>query len=312
MEADKMRDVLYAGVLGDALGVPVEFQPRGSYHISEMTGFGTWNQPKGTWSDDTSMTLCLIKNLTENGDYKSLMDKFVAYMERGEWTPAGDVFDIGNACSTAVRNYAVNKLNPLECGEPSEYGNGNGAIMRLAPLILTLKNENNLQKRFDKYRNYTSITHRHPRAIVGSLIYLEILWNLQKGADIDDAILNAKLSVAQIGDEYPEYQHESAYYLRVFSSDFKGLPIEGVKSTGYVVDTLEAAVWLALNHNSYESAVLAAVNLGGDTDTIGSITGTIMAFKKQNVVLPNSWMSEIVNINFLEEIFAPFIDKYAH
>ncbi|BAP84679.1 ADP-ribosylglycohydrolase [Paucilactobacillus hokkaidonensis JCM 18461] len=309
MNAIKMKNTLYAAVIGDALGVPVEMKQRGQYRVSGMTGYGTWGQPAGTWSDDTSLTLCLIQNLVKDDDLDSLMDKFVSYMENAEWTPADEVFDVGNSCSKAIVNYAVNKLPATECGDNSEYGNGNGAIMRLAPLVMTLNDELTIEERFKQYRDYTSLTHRHPRAITGSLIYLEILWYLKQGASLVDAIKSSEDSVDLIGNYSVKYRNEKQSFNRIFDSDFKNLPVSAIRSSGYVVDTLGAAVWIALNSDSYKNAILTAVNLGGDTDTIASITGSIMGFKDA-IDIPSEWTEAIVNREYFEKIVNPFVEKY--
>lgn len=107
MRAYQIENILYAGVVGDALGVPVEFEKRDSYYIDSMTT-GTWKQPAGSWSDDTSFTLPLIENLMTNKSYDDLMQKFVNYMFHNEYTPNGVAFGIGNTCAKALRNWSVN------------------------------------------------------------------------------------------------------------------------------------------------------------------------------------------------------------
>lgn len=139
MWTDSIKNILYAGIVGDALGVPVEFKKRDTYYVDSMISGGTWEQVAGSWSDDTSFTLPLMENLTENGDYEALMQKFENYMFRNEYTPNKNAFGIGAACAKAVRNWSINHYPALECGDPSEYANGNGDLMRLAPLAIHLQ-----------------------------------------------------------------------------------------------------------------------------------------------------------------------------
>lgn len=102
---ERVFDTLYGGIIGDLMGVPVEFKQRGTFHVQDVMGYGTYNQPPGTWSDDTSLTLCLVENIIENGNTKTLMNKFVQYMEQGYLTPFGEMFDIGITTAEAVSNY---------------------------------------------------------------------------------------------------------------------------------------------------------------------------------------------------------------
>ena len=129
----RLYSTIIGGIIGDALGVPVEFKAR-NLNITGMTGYGTYNQPPGTWSDDTSLTLCLMENLIEEKDETELMKKFAAYRE-GYWTPYGSMFDIGRATDDAIERFK--RGVPIEqCGGATEFDNGNGALMRISPLAL--------------------------------------------------------------------------------------------------------------------------------------------------------------------------------
>ena len=133
--------VIYGLVVGDALGVPVEFEKRDTYSIIDMVGYGTYNQPPGTWSDDTSLTLALMEHLGEKSDLSILIDKFVSYRD-GYLTPFGYCFDIGIATNEAIERY-LSGISPEVCGGKDERSNGNGALMRISPLVfLLLKNFN--------------------------------------------------------------------------------------------------------------------------------------------------------------------------
>ena len=128
-------------VVGDALGVPVEFKDRESLRqdpVTSMRGYGTYNQPPGTWSDDSSMTLALLDSLKDGLDYKDIMDKFVAWYDKGKYTPHGKMFDIGIATRQALSRYK-NGLAALECGGQDEYDNGNGSLMRILPILFYLQ-----------------------------------------------------------------------------------------------------------------------------------------------------------------------------
>ncbi|PGC32663.1 hypothetical protein COM11_05735 [Bacillus pseudomycoides] len=112
----RVLPAIYGGIIGDLMGVPVEFKQRGTFCIQDIVGYGTYNQPPGTWSDDTSLTLCLVENIMENGNLKSLMQKFVQYKEEGYWTPFGMMFDIGRTTSDAITRFKEAVLKAVNLG----------------------------------------------------------------------------------------------------------------------------------------------------------------------------------------------------
>ena len=140
-----MKNNILSGLMGlciaDALGVPVEFNSRERLKanpVREMRGYGTHNQPIGTWSDDTSMTLCLVDSLSDGLNYEDIMSKFKAWLVDGDYTPYGDVFDVGIATRQAINRY-LSGIGPLNCGGISERDNGNGSLMRILPLLFYIQ-----------------------------------------------------------------------------------------------------------------------------------------------------------------------------
>lgn len=309
MQACQIENILYAGIVGDAIGVPVEFEKRDSYYIDSMINSGTWEQPKGSWSDDTSFTLPLIENLTNNEDYDQLMQKFESYMFHNKYTPDDLAYGIGNTCAKAVRNWSVNHYPALECGDPSVYANGNGALMRLAPLAIYLIDETDINKRLKLTREYTSLTHRHPRAIVASYIYLEILHELLNGKPLRSVLNYLPNILTKALKDRPGELAEMPAFEAMFKSDFGCLLRKDIKSTGYVVDTLLACVWCVLNATSIDNAILLAVNLGDDTDTIASIAGTLSSCELLNDHVCGEWKEQLRNQKLLNSIIEPFAQK---
>lgn len=310
MRAYQIENILYAGVVGDALGVPVEFEKRDSYYIDSMTT-GTWKQPAGSWSDDTSFTLPLIENLMTNKSYDDLMQKFVNYMFHNEYTPNGVAFGIGNTCAKALRNWSVNHYPALECGDPSVEANGNGALMRLAPLAIHLANEKDISKRLDLEREYTSLTHRHPRSIVASYIYLEIIHDLLNGCSLRSSLDNLPNRLTQALQGRFDELKELPYFEAMFQPDFATTLRKEIKSSGYVVDTLLASTWSVLNSTSIDGAVILAVNLGEDTDTIASITATLASCENLSDHINDDWKSQLQNKPLLDKFIKPFAKKEA-
>lgn len=311
MNESQIKNILYAGVVGDALGVPVEFSKRDSYYVDSMISGGVWEQPAGSWSDDTSFSLPLMENLTEQGDLNQLMKKFENYMFHNEYTPDNLAFGIGATCKKAIINWSVNQYDPLKCGDPSVEANGNGAIMRLAPLAIHLTDEKDLSKRLKLTREYTILTHRHARAIVGSYIYLEILHGLLNGQALRTILSKLPDQLNQALQNRPEELAQLAQYELMFQTDFDATLRKDIKSTGYVVDTLLASIWCVLNSTIIDGAIIMAVNLGDDTDTIASITATISSCENLSDQVNHDWKSQLRNPQLLESIIVPFARKEA-
>ncbi|WP_458353531.1 ADP-ribosylglycohydrolase family protein [Peribacillus frigoritolerans] len=301
----RMLPSLYGGIVGDLLGVPVEFKRRGTFTINDITGYGTYNQPPGTWSDDTSLTLCLIENLIEKGDSAELMQKFVQYMESGYWTPHHEMFDIGRTTSEAIIKFRNGTPAP-ECGGDAMFDNGNGALMRIAPVAFILFNSFNFIEKTQTIKKYTEVTHAHPRSVVGSIIYVEFLLRLYYNNSPEVSKREIKELFDENFDKDHIYQKELQAYSRIFEEDFFSLPQEEILSDGYVVHTLEAAIWCLGNSGSFSEAVLKAVNLGDDTDTVGAITGTMAGMYYKMDDIPKEWLEKIAR----KEDIGDLIEKF--
>ncbi|AZK48549.1 ADP-ribosylglycohydrolase family protein [Paenibacillus lentus] len=301
----RVLPTLYGAVIGDMLGVPVEFQKRGTFQISDVTGYGTYNQPPGTWSDDTSLTLCLIENIIEKSDEEGLMRKFVQYRDRGNWTPHNQMFDIGRTTSEAITKYKLGSA-PSECGGTQQYDNGNGALMRIAPLVFILFNNFNFMEKVHTIKKYTEITHAHPRSIVGSIIYIEFLIRLYYNNSPEESRWEIKKLFDENFEDEHIYRKELQHYSRIFDENFFLLPPDEIFSSGYVVHTLEAALWCLGSTNSYREAVLKAVNLGEDTDTVAAITGALAGMNYKMEGIPEEWLAKIARKENIDELLEKF------
>lgn len=304
---NQIESVLFGFVVGDCLGVPVEFKRRGTYKVNDMIGYGTYNQPSGTWSDDTSLTLCLSENLVEGGDASSLMEKFVRYQEVGYLTPFGKMFDIGITTVEAVERFKTG-IPAEKCGGTGERENGNGALMRIAPLLFYLQKENEFEKRVAVVKAYSEITHAHPRSIVASLIYSELLRNIRFGLSIRQSLSGIQQLFSTYFDSEHEYKKELVHFSRIFQENFCTIPENQIRSSGYVVDSLEAAIWCLEITDSYKDAVLTAVNLGEDTDTVGAITGSLAGLYYSFQSIPEEWIEAIQNKVLLDACIRRFVE----
>ena len=292
--------VIYGLVVGDALGVPVEFEKRDTYSIIDMVGYGTYNQPPGTWSDDTSLTLALMEHLGEKSDLSILIDKFVSYRD-GYLTPFGYCFDIGIATNEAIERY-LSGISPEVCGGKDERSNGNGALMRISPLVFLLLKNFNLINQVKVIKKYTTLTHGHPRSIVASIIYLFLLKDMLFYDSLPEVLDSVQIKLEEIFSQNSEYWEEyENHFKEIFDEEFYHKSREEIKSTGYVVDTLKACLWCVGTTNSFKDAVLKAVNLGEDTDTIAAITGTLAGAKYSFESIPKEWIEKLVNKALIEE-----------
>jgi len=305
-------DGMMGVVVGDALGMPVQFASRIDLKINPvktMEGYGTYNMPPGTWSDDTSMALATLDSIRECGEinYSDIMERFFRWTFFGEYTPAGKAFDQGNTCVEAICNY-LKERDYRTCGKTGEQANGNGALMRIMPACLyayekVLSKEWDVGQALECVHQISALTHNHLRSKIACGIYYFMIANIIEGCQsllerlqrgIDDAVEFYRGDVANCV--------ELEYYARIFRlEDFAKNTEKSIKSTGYVVDSLEAAVWSLITTNTLQEGMLRAVNLGGDTDTIGAIAGGLAVLFYGYDSVPESWRKQIIKE---EEIIA--------
>lgn len=291
----KFYDAIMGLVVGDALGVPFEFRQRDTFKATDMTGWGTYNQPPGTWSDDSSMTFATIESLARNGMIKpyDIMCNFRDWLFSGKFTPNGDVFDIGNTTRMSIHRF-VNGANYLRCGGFSEWDNGNGSLMRILPLAFLNCNLGDVAK-------VSSLTHGNLISIQACEIYVWIAKMLIDGNGIREAI------AYRVRPEY--YLHEKFNRLKALER----LTRDEIKSTGFVVDTLEAALWCVLKTDNYRDCVLMAVNLGGDTDTIAAVAGGLAGILYGiggNNGIPEEWIDKIEKKKWIKDLCESFESRF--
>ena len=237
-----VKSAILGLVVGDALGVPAEFQSREELEQAPMTGmraYGTHHQSAGTWSDDSSMALCLLESLTHGVNYDDMMARFLRWAEEGHMTAHGDVFDMGIATRQALTQYAKG-TPPLECGGTGTYDNGNGSLMRILPLALYL--HRTMGPEFPGKRsacqiihNASALTHAHPISLIACDIYCsianELLCGRSSPADIQHGITAAKEMCASLTDTAPYLDT----FKRVDVDVLRSLPKSEIRGSGYVV-----------------------------------------------------------------------------
>ena len=279
--------------VGDALGVPVEFSTRAEREkspVTSMLGYGTWDVPAGTWSDDSSLTFCLAECLCTGFSIEALAALFWRWYHEAYWTPYGEVFDIGNTTFMAIMDFHRG-VAPLECGGKSERSNGNGSLMRILPLAYCHKSLS-FEELITRTHYVSCITHAHLRSQIACGIYISIAVCLLQGLEPKSAYIQGLENIKTIYSA-AEYTSELSHFERILSGEIANLPVDSIRSSGYVIDTLEASLWCLLNSSSYSQAVLKAVNLGGDTDTTAAVTGGLAGIYYGVDNIPSEWIEQI-------------------
>lgn len=307
------QDGIWGGVVADALGVPVEFTSRTERVLDPVKGmrqYGTYHQPRGTWSDDSSMTLATLDSIksVDGIDYKDIMDKFLSWYTEGKYTPFGEVFDIGMATSRALNRYRLGE-EPTKSGGNSESDNGNGSLMRILPVCLYLfERQKAICTSEDEsiyiIHNVSALTHGHLRSqIACGMYYFMVKAILEKEGELTER-LQAGLDKAfeYYRKDFRNNKELNLYLRLVDLNAFKKTPSEQIKSSGYVVDTIEAAVWSLITTDSYDTAVLKAVNLGDDTDTVGEVAGGLAGLYYGYENIPDAWLEAIQCREWIHEL----------
>ncbi len=314
-----LKTVMLGHAVADALGVPVEFMSREQLDrdpVVSMRGFGTHKVPAGSWSDDTSMALATLDSLSCGRiDYDDIMKKFSAWANKAEYTPTGWRFDAGGTCLDAIWNYQRG-IPALKCGLDGDYSNGNGSLMRIHPAVLYLYFKGMADARgIEIIYNISRLTHAHPRSRIACGIYTFVLWELLRDPSKEAVIRGLRLAADfYSASKYRESEDYLIYEKMLFNriggimgqgnstESAKSVKRDEIKSTGYVLDTLEAAIWCLLTTDSYRDCVLAAVNLGEDTDTVAAVAGGLAAALYGYDAIPAEWLATLIRRDYIEDL----------
>jgi ADP-ribosylation/crystallin J1 len=292
--------------VGDAMGFPTEFSKREELlknPVIEMIDSPDVGQPAGSWSDDTAMGIATIDSFIQKKcfDYKDIMDKWVKWISKSEYTPTGVTFDIGRTCLKAIKKYC-NGTAPLQCGSTSINENGNGSLMRILPVALYVFSKNLDDISIRKLTSeVSSLTHAHEVSRLGCYIYVQFIICLLKGYTKEEAYKHIQYL------DYSTYDmHSLKLYTRILDEQIEVQRLDQIKSTGYIVDTLESAIWIFMNAQHYKEAIIASTNIGGDTDTIGAIVGSMAGIYYGFDSIPSSWLDKLQRKDYLIELVDRF------
>lgn len=301
-----MGNKILAGILGlaigDAVGLPYQFKERDRFVCKAMTGGGTYDKPPGTISDDTSLTLATMESIGRMGwvDLEDIQRNFMKWYFHGAFTPEKYAFDMGSTTAEAICKMQQG-VGPDACGGTSIYDNGNGALMRILPMAFASEGP------WDPaIKQVAGLTHNHPISHACCWIYVCLARGLAHGLPLNAALEDLPSYAASLYNEAGQEIQRVTDYNKTR---------EQIKSTGYVVDTLEAAIWALATTHSYKDCILTAVNLGGDTDTIaavaGGLAGILYGFDKDNGI-PWTWIQHLRYRKEIMDIYIRFLGGIAN
>jgi ADP-ribosyl-[dinitrogen reductase] hydrolase len=244
---DRVLGGLWGAVVGDALGVPVEFHSRAEVQrnpVTDLRGHGTYNQPKGTWSDDSSLLLCTIESLLRfRFDTADMGHRFVQWSQGKLWTPWGNVFDIGSATRRALGRIQQG-VPAEEAGGTDENSNGNGSLMRILPIALRFASEPT-EHLLDFAHRASAITHRHPRSQMACGFYCLVAAGLLRGQSAEAAHQSSAQTATPLFKMKP-LAGERHFFAAALDPNLATLAEHEIASGGHVVDTLTASLWCLL------------------------------------------------------------------
>lgn len=285
---DRSLGALIGLAVGDALGTTLEFETRDAKPpVTDMVGGGPFNLLPGQWTDDTSMALCLADSLIAcNGlDERDLMARFTRWYLEGENSCTGTCFDIGITTRNAIEQFRRTG-DPIAGPTDSRTG-GNGSIMRLAPVAIRYHNDP--ERLRDVARRQSYVTHGAEEAVEACEAMAPVLASLIQGEPLTDVLSRS------YGPFCPGVQ-------RIMGGSYRGKTRNDIRSSGYVIHTLEASLWCVSETTTFREAVLLAVNLGDDADTVGAVAGQLAGAAYGLSAIPEEWFGRLAWNAHLAEI----------
>ena len=280
IDPDRTRGALLGLATGDAVGTTLEFKPRGSFEpITDMVGGGPFSIAPGQWTDDTAMALALADSLLacSGHDPRDQLERYIRWWKHGEMSCTGHCFDIGNTVRGALQRY-------LDTGRPDAGPThprtaGNGSIMRLAPVVLAYAPDPEATLAAAAASSRT--THGAPEAVDACRLLAEILLRALDGADPETAL---------VGIDGPRASDALA---TLAQGAYRTKTAEQIRGSGYVVESLEAALWCVSTTRTFEEAILRAANLGDDADTTAALAGQVAGALYGASGIPPRWLDRL-------------------
>ncbi|MDU8359620.1 ADP-ribosylarginine hydrolase Tri1 [Pseudomonas syringae group sp. J309-1] len=275
---DRAKGCLLGLAIGDAVGTTLEFLPRDRSHVHDMVGGGPFRLNPGEWTDDTSMALCLADTYLAKGSFDLIdyADRLGRWYLSGENSHNGKCFDIGNVTRTAIEERLKN--GGLWHGNDAPSTAGNGSIIRLAPTAIFHRHTLSATWRDSAAQSYC--THRALEAVacchlLGAQLHLAL-----NGADKEETLS-------------PMIRPLRPRALIINAGEYKEKTRDQIRSSGYVIDTLEAALWAVWNTDNFKDAILLAANLADDADSVAATAGQIAGALYGVSGMPEEWVRNV-------------------
>lgn len=297
---DKAQGAMVGLALGDALGTSLEFRLKDSYTpLQDIVGGGPFHLKPGQWTDDTSMMLCLADSMLALGklDARDQMDRYIAWWQEGHNSVTGRCFDIGNTVSAALELYKA--INEANAGSTDEQSAGNGSLMRLAPIPIFYSSFRYAsQEDVVKAARLSSITtHAEQRAVEACQIMAWLIYQILN--DVDSV-----LSKATLFEKLFNYWGKAGIHddlAVVVQGSFLTKSRKHIRGTGFVVQSLEAALWSFAHSDNFRDGALLAANLGEDADTTAAIYGQLAGAFYGYSQLPELWLEKLAWQDYIKE-----------
>lgn len=280
IDINRFRGCLLGLGVGDAVGTAVEFHPRGTFPpVTDMVGGGPFHLKAGQWTDDTSMALCLATSLVDKKgfDPHDQMERYWHWYQEGYLSSTGRFFDIGNTVRQALEDY-MRTGDPFS-GTTDRYSAGNGSLMRLAPIPMFYFPD--LEKTIHFAGESSRTTHGTLECVEACQLFAEMLFHALSGRSKDEVLFHT--SAKGLSPKLHALAH----------GQYCQKPVDPIKGTGYVVDSLEAALWCFYRTETFEAAILQAANLGDDADTTAAICGQIAGAYYGETKIPVKWLERL-------------------
>ncbi|MGI8541793.1 MAG: ADP-ribosylglycohydrolase family protein [Rubrobacteraceae bacterium] len=287
----RCRGAMLGLAAGDALGASVEFMERGTFDpVSDMDRGTVHGNPPGSWTDDTSMALCLAESLIEkNGmNLTDQLERYVRWQRDGHMSSVGHCFDIGNATSDALSHFE--RTGDPHSGSTDPYSTGNGSIMRLAPVPLFFASAS-ADEAVEYSGESSRTTHGSPEAVDACRYFGSLICAAANGMEKDE-LLSETFAPSNVAPKIAEVAHGS----------FKRKGESEIRGSGYVVRSLEAALWAFHNSETFEEGALFAVNLGDDADTTGAVYGQLAGAFYGEDEIPERWRDKLAFRETIESL----------
>jgi ADP-ribosyl-[dinitrogen reductase] hydrolase len=299
----RYRGCLLGMAAGDALGTTLEFRMPGSFTpIQDMVGCGPFGLAPGQWTDDTSMALCLAESLLERQEFdaRDQIERYVRWYRAGYMSSTGHCFDIGNTVRGALEHYE--KIGDPYSGPTHARSAGNGSIMRLAPVPLFYSQDP--REAILKSGKSSRTTHGAQAAIDACRYFGALIVGAVNGVDKETLLSERYSPSAGLWKEAPLVTDID----EIAAGSFKRREPPEIKGSGYVVKSLEAALWAFSRSDSFREGCLLAVNLGDDADTTGAVYGQLAGAYYGEESIPESWRAKLAYRELIESMAERLLD----